>query len=319
MMMKAQLNEWEALAVLLDSGISIEEALTLAFKDASPYLKRLKEGDKNFLFKVKQTDRFSRYLRFFLCVAPMGKAIRMSLYLCAIQNEMIRQIWKDSAYPILLFLMAFLFILFFLSVIFPQMQQMSGIETTNIASMILYAMRFAFFILLTMFCLLSCFILFVYFQKDARKVVIMHFHHKLSFIQDIISYLFASYLAILMDAGIATQDALLLLERLEDESIIYPCIIEVRKLLEQGFSYDKIVDTSTYFSLYFRRYFKIGLRSTNLAQTLRVFLEVQQQHWKKSLKTVGHLLQLFVYGVIAVLVFCVYQMLLMPLDMLNQF
>ena len=55
-----------------------------------------------------------------------------------------------------------------------------------------------------------------------------------------------------------------------------------------------------------------------MPQTLTLFCEQELERWQKQLARGGWILQLCVYAVIAILVFCVYQMLLTPLDMLNQ-
>ena len=122
----------------------------------------------------------------------------------------------------------------------------------------------------------------------------------------------------LMKAGISTHRALLILEQLEEESILYPCIYDIRHLLEKGFSYEKIIETSTYFSSQFARYFQIGYVSDSLMRFLSLYADMQMDRWQKKIKKLGIYLQLIIYGVVAILVFTIYQMLLMPLNMLEQ-
>ena len=312
------LDEWVSLALLLDKGIQLEEALKLSFHDPAPFLDLLKEGKNCFSIDGICTNRFLNYLQFFMHAAPMSHAITSSVQLCKVQRQMIQQFCKESSYPFLLFIMSFVLISFFLSTIFPQMQQSIDAEVNSYALILLNGLLvifLLFFILCVTILLIS---LFLYYQKDARNLFIMHFHHRLPFFQSIISYLFAAYLSSLMQAGLSTLDALSLLERLEAKNVIYPCITEMKHLLEKGFSYEEIIQTSTYFSDRFRHFFAIGQRSSTLMDTLMVFMDIQQKCWQKQLKKGGILLQLSVYVMIAVLVFCMYQMLLMPLDMLNQ-
>ena len=42
--MNVRLDEWSALALLLERGIPLEDALSLAFRDSDPYQKRLRQG-----------------------------------------------------------------------------------------------------------------------------------------------------------------------------------------------------------------------------------------------------------------------------------
>ena len=76
--------------------------------------------------------------------------------------------------------------------------------------------------------------------------------------------------------------------------------------------------TSDYFSAVFQKYFLIGYRASILIQTLQLFMAQELQAWKRHLHAGGIILQLFIYIIIGLLVYSVYQLLLMPLEMLNQ-
>lgn len=62
----------------------------------------------------------------------------------------------------------------------------------------------------------------------------------------------------------------------------------------------------------------IGYRASILIQTLQLFMAQELQVWKRHLHAGGIILQLFIYIIIGLLVYSVYQLLLMPLEMLNQ-
>ena len=303
--MNVRLDEWSALALLLERGIPLEDALSLAFRDSDPYQKRLRQGESCFIDAGGPRNSFERTLSFFLKAAGMASAIRMSVRLCTIRQRLLRQLFKQASYPIVLLVMAFVLVLFFLSSIFPQLQQLSDTSSSSAALLLLQLLRLLFLLILCLLVLLLALSVFLWRQKDVRRICM-------------ISYLFAAYLHELMTAGLSTRQAFAFLEQLEEESMLHSCIIEVRRLLEQGFSYEQIIATSTYFSSRFRRFFLIGHRSSTLPQTLTLFCEQELERWQKQLARGGWILQLCVYAVIAILVFCVYQMLLTPLDMLNQ-
>lgn len=316
--MNVRLDEWSALALLLERGIPLEDALSLAFRDSDPYQKRLRQGESCFIDAGGPRNSFERTLSFFLKAAGMASAIRMSVRLCTIRQRLLRQLFKQASYPIVLLVMAFVLVLFFLSSIFPQLQQLSDTSSSSAALLLLQLLRLLFLLILCLLVLLLALSVFLWRQKDVRRICILRFHSRLPLLQNLISYLFAAYLHELMTAGLSTRQAFAFLEQLEEESMLHSCIIEVRRLLEQGFSYEQIIATSTYFSSRFRRFFLIGHRSSTLPQTLTLFCEQELERWQKQLARGGWILQLCVYAVIAILVFCVYQMLLTPLDMLNQ-
>ena len=105
---------------------------------------------------------------------------------------------------------------------------------------------------------------------------------------------------------------------LEKGSVLYPCVSEMKRLLEEGFSYEEIILTSDYFSPRFCRCFSLGYQSNSLDSLLPLYLQREITLWQKQADRFGALIQLFVYAVIGLLVFSVYQLLLTPLEMLNQ-
>lgn len=268
--------------------------------------------------KIQVPGKFYDYLHFFSQSAPIDQAIGATLRLCRIQKEMLQAIGKKAAYPILLLLMAYLLIFFFLSFIFPQMQQITDSTTPSVSIIVLSAMKYVFTALLILLLVLAGLIVFLHGNVEARAAFLLRFHTRIYFFDHLCAYLFAAFLYELSRQGIATKQAFLLLRRLEQKSLLYPCICELQALLEKGYSYPAVIETCTYFSQAFQRFFKIGYLSGSLEQLLSVFLKQEIELWQKKLQKGGVLLQLIVYGVIALLVFSVYQMMLMPLELLNQ-
>ena len=232
--MNVRLDEWSALALLLERGIPLEDALSLAFRDSDPYQKRLRQGESCFIDAGGPRNSFERTLSCFLKAAGMASAIRMSVRLCTIRQRLLRQLFKQASYPIVLLVMAFVLVLFFLSSIFPQLQQLSDTSSSSAALLLLQLLRLLFLLILCLLVLLLALSVFLWRQKDVRRICILRFHSRLPLLQNMISYLFAAYLHELMTAGLSTRQAFAFLEQLEEESMLHSCIIEVRRLLEQG-------------------------------------------------------------------------------------
>lgn len=317
-MKNAHLNEWKAFGTLLDNGIPLEDAITFAFLKHDILINRLKAGEDLFQNLEGTSKSFERYLHFFLRAAPMSKAILASVKLYSLRKDLMQKICKQMSYPLLLFFMSLLLVSFFLTTIYPQMQEITNMQSAGIA-WILLNFLYMFFLTVIFIALLSIILfIFLWKQMDARKTFIIRYHARMKICKELISYLFAIYMFELMKAGISTHRALLILEQLEEESILYPCIYDIRHLLEKGFSYEKIIETSTYFSSQFARCFQIGYVSDSLMKFLSLYADMQMDRWQKKIKKLGIYLQLIIYGVVAILVFTIYQMLLMPLNMLEQ-
>lgn len=68
--MKFRTNEWKSLAILLENGIGLEEALSLSFRNSDEVMAILNNGGN--ISEVKGIDKnFCYYLRFFSSVASV--------------------------------------------------------------------------------------------------------------------------------------------------------------------------------------------------------------------------------------------------------
>lgn len=173
--MNVRLDEWSALALLLERGIPLEDALSLAFRDSDPYQKRLRQGESCFIDAGGPRNSFERTLSFFLKAAGMASAIRMSVRLCTIRQRLLRQLFKQASYPIVLLVMAFVLVLFFLSSIFPQLQQLSDTSSSSAALLLLQLLRLLFLLILCLLVLLLALSVFLWRQKDVRRICICAF------------------------------------------------------------------------------------------------------------------------------------------------
>lgn len=315
--MKFRTNEWKSLAILLKNGISLEEALSLSFRNCDEIIELLSNGGN--MSEVKGIEKsFCYYFRFFSSVAPMEDAINTSLRLYELRRSIILVIVRQSVYPLLLFCMSFILAFFFLSVIYPQLLEVSQSQPSFLPVLVLNLIRFIFlFFVIFLFLLLTA-LLFLKWNADARCYLIVRFHKYSKVFRSVTSYLFASFLCELMQAGIDTANAFELMQTVEKNSILFPCVQEVKQLLESGFSYEEIIMTSDYFTAVFQKYFLIGHRASILIQTLQLFMTQELQTWKRQLHAGGIVLQIFIYIIIGLLVYSIYQILLMPLEMLNQ-
>ena len=63
----------------------------------------------------------------------------------------------------------------------------------------------------------------------------------------------------------------------------------------------------------------IGIITSSISELLEIFMQQQELIWKKKVKKIGIFIQLLSYSFVAILVLVVYQLMLLPLSMLEQF
>lgn len=301
--------------MLMNKGIALQDAIPIAFSSPETLLAHLQDGAQ-LLDILPQKGMFYQYLRFFSGLCPLPQAIEMADNLCEIRRSLIRQLRSHLTYPAVLFFIAFVLILFFLLHPAADAQIVDGASAAG-ALLVLSVLQASFMLILL--ALLALFILALLLKRNTelRMLVLMRLR-RLPLLRSMISYLFAAFLRELSRQGIATVDALGMLLTLEKGSVLYPCVSEMKRLLEEGFSYEEIILTSDYFSPRFCRCFSLGYQSDSLDSLLPLYLQREITLWQKQADRFGALIQLFVYAVIGLLVFSVYQLLLTPLEMLNQ-
>lgn len=302
--------------MLMNKGITLQDAIPLAFARPQPLLEHLRMGGQ-LLEIIPQQGMFYRYLRFFCELCTLPQAIIIAGSLCDIRHQIFVRMRRHLTYPAVLFFIAFVLILFFLHIILPQMQQIVDSSSSAAALNVLGVLQAVFMIMLVLIAAFLVLALLLSRNAELRTLALIRFR-AFAPLRSLISYLFAAFLHELSSQGIATVDALHMLLTLEKGSLLYPCISEMKRLLEQGFAYDEIILTSDFFSARFCRCFSLGYQSDSLPELLPLYLKREIVRWQKQADRISLFIQIFVYVVIAMLVFSVYQMLLTPLEMLNQ-
>ena len=225
-------EDWRALAMLMNKGIALQDAIPIAFSSPETLLAHLQDGAQ-LLDILPQKGMFYQYLRFFSGLCPLPQAIEMADNLCEIRRSLIRQLRSHLTYPAVLFFIAFVLILFFLHFILPQMQQIVDGASAAGALLVLSVLQASFMLILL--ALLALFILALLLKRNTelRMLVLMRLR-RLPLLRSMISYLFAAFLRELSRQGIATVDALGMLLTLEKGSVLYPCVSEMKRLLESA-------------------------------------------------------------------------------------
>lgn len=130
------------------------------------------------------------------------------------------------------------------------------------------------------------------------------------------SYLFAGYIKELDTCGIATMHAL---QFLQEVPISWMCEMAKRmqKRLEQGEAFLHVLETERLLSKQLYRCLQMRMLTQESDKPMQLYLIQQEQYWNHLLKKCSYLLQGIAYGFVAVLVILVFQILMLPLQMLE--
>lgn len=135
----------------------------------------------------------------------------------------------------------------------------------------------------------------------------------------VISYDYALHSLVLMRRGYSTKQIFESLMKLKDKQLLSFDLNNMIDAFKQGKEMNDIINNQPHFDSKFKYFFKIGYYTNDLENTLQDYCNYQEKEFKSILKKSSKLISFFAYSFIGILVISIYQLLLIPLDMMNQF
>lgn len=211
------------------------------------------------------------------------------------------------AYPLFLFLFSYALILFFSNSIVPSMMtyaENSSFVIIDVLS-VLYTFILLFFIVM--------FLLFI-FRKRIKKL--NQIFSSIYYVKVYQSLLFSYIWKSLLSNGLATFECFRVMEDIPETKdlaqSLNDCLARGSSLLQA------ISDTFKDLNLFYQ-FIETGMASSNLIHLLDIYDQRQEKEMDFILKKISKFIQLFSYLCVAIVVFVFYQVMLLPLNMLNTF
>lgn len=306
-LMKAGYNFLESIQILQIPSKDIEEA----FKEGKDLKEILLDGHKG---------RFYEHLSFFLEISDVANAIDSALTMEEFEKGWIRFLVSFCAYPCFIFLFAYVMMVVFSTSLLPQMIQ--GFELTESSGFLLFCVEALqyFCVFLAIGAVASvCFFLVLYLYKPLRLKVLIRLQNKISLLKDHTSYMFAGYMKVLEKQGVPTKKAMKYMMNVQKDSLFSLCINSCEEQLCNGIDFIDVLQKTEMLNELFHKMIPIGIITSSISELLEIFMQQQELIWKKKVKKIGIFIQLLSYSFVAILVLVVYQLMLLPLSMLEQF
>ena len=319
--LKLNEDQWRYLGMLLEKGYPIKDALLVMDVLTPSIIERLESGEaitKLLLFHQKGV--FYDHLHFFFNRLPLSSAIQTSLAYASFEKNLKKELFQKSAYPIVIFGLAVIALMVFRIAILPMM--LSGFSLKQDTGMMLFLLnvlyQFAWILLLAVMlvvCYLSMHRLIPNIHLRLMKQVILH----VPWAKDYLSYQFCGYLHVLIQEGISTKEVLLFLSQYCKQVLIAECADAIAQQLEKGVAFQEAFANTAFLSKRLLSIIAIGKAVSSFDILLLDFIEQQQSLMKKRMKFISVLIITIAYSYVAVLVITVYQIMLLPLSLLEQF
>lgn len=307
------------ISLLLHKGYSLSSSLMILGR-YEEIEKQLEQGnDFQQFIDFHSKDPFYTSLRFFMEISSLDQAILSAYEYHKVKKQM-RENWlKETTYPLFVLFFSFMVFIFFEIQIYPQLSMMIDAQKGFQLHQLLY---FILSIVVALFVIGSFLLIFLLIMKKCKKEKYQQFYlnylGNFFLIKKIISYDFALHALILMKRGYSTKQILESLTKLKNNTFLQINIQDMMLKLKQGEEMLRVIENQSYLDPTFKQFFKMGYYTQNLENILNDYCEFQRNEFKKLLKISSKIVSGMAYMLIAILVISIYQLLLLPLDMIHQ-
>jgi type II secretory pathway component PulF len=306
-------NELIAFSLLNNKGLSTQTMIRICFKEHKKILEHLNQGeDLISIFCLNQNDSFFILLKALCSKVSFYKAMECLEKLEKSNGKLKKEIGKQIAYPAFIFLFALAMIWFFAGSILPSM----AVYSQGGSSFFIIHLLQAMYTLLFMLALLlgGCYLIFQYSPNPPAFLKRMIL--SLPVIKKIYTVQFALILKTLLEAGLSTNELLDVLKSMKNIKCVAIFYERIESELCKGTPFIEVLSHMPGSDPSFSFYIQSGIESLQLPSLLELYSEQSMFYLQEWAKKVSLYVQLASYSCVGILVLVVYQIMLMPLNML---
>lgn len=303
-------DEIEQFAMLMNQGLPLDTLIHLTFKKDEEIITYLKEGmSLQEIFTLNQKKLYFKYLRILSGKLNLSDALDCVNKIEKSSNTFFETLLKKISYPFFLLIFAFFMILFFSDY---ALVQMKDYISNRMVFVFIHLLKWGFgFAILSM--IFYLFLYYVLFYKYNSKMKC-----PFQLMKKMISLQFVCMYQALDKSYTSTQEILETLACM-DFSVVGKVSNEILVYLKHGKSLEESFLEIEVFDSDFKKMLVYALTSNQMHVFFDLYMKKCILDLEKSVKKISTGIQLFSYMSIGILVLIVYQIMMMPLNMLNQF
>lgn len=303
-------DEIEQFAMLMNQGLPLDTLIHLTFKKDEEIITYLKEGmSLQEIFTLNQKKLYFKYLRILSGKLNLSDALDCVNKIEKSSNTFFETLLKKISYPFFLLIFVFFMILFFSDYVLVQMKDYIS---NRMVFVFIHLLKWGFgFAILSM--IFYLFLYYVLFYKYNSKMKC-----PFQLMKKMISLQFVCMYQALDKSYTSTQEILETLACM-DFSVVGKVSNEILVYLKHGKSLEESFLEIEVFDSDFKKMLIYALTSNQMHVFFDLYMKKCSLDLEKSVKKISTGIQLFSYMSIGILVLIVYQIMMMPLNMLNQF
>lgn len=289
------MDELEQFALLLDSGLDNQTMIEISFKEHEKIINALHQGIPLIHILSSQKGKTFETIHLLSKHLSLKETLQALHTLSQATSKLFSNFFKECIYPVFMFLFSYGMVLFFSHILLPAMKEYTDANSF----VIMYILEIIYSTILFVLILLLIF----------RKF----FWTKLELIKKITTIRFAILLDSLLTISLPTSQALEILSQYQS---IQQISLPLFENLQKGKTILEILRSIPTLDTSFIPLFQIGLE-TNTSKLLKIYISKTSFTLSKEIKRISIAIQIMAYSSVGLMVLLVYQIMLMPLNMLN--
>ena len=262
---------------------------------------------------------YRRYFNNFIRYLPVLESMRISVELATHEEKMKQKMMKDMVYPVVMLFVMFIGMYLFNGFVFPQMMTLMTSFEINVTSYYFLRSFIQLLSWLVTILLVVGLLLWVVFQEPNRKCWL--YRVLVKYVPDSLmvqkaSAEFARYFLECVRVRISTIQTMKILLDIKEKPLVGLIARELNESLSKGESFEETLHTP-YVEHALQQFFQIAIHGSNCEKMLEGYLVMNQQRHIKQVRIFTRSVQLLCYGAIGLILLVVYQILMLPMQMLQ--
>lgn len=262
---------------------------------------------------------YRRYFNNFIRYLPVLESMRISVELASHEEKMKQKMMKDMVYPVVMLFVMFIGMYLFNGFVFPQMMTLMTSFEINVTSYYFLRSFIQLLSWLVTILLVVGILLWVVFQEPNRKCWL--YRVLVKYVPDSLmvqkaSAEFARYFLECVRVRISTIQTMKILLDIKEKPLVGFIARELNESLSKGESFEETLHTP-YVEHSLQQFFQIALHGSNCEKMLEGYLVMNQQRHTKQVRIFTRSVQLSCYGTIGLILLVIYQILMLPMQMLQ--
>lgn len=312
---------------LLEAGYSIEEALRLCqqmihYHVIDEMLEQLNHGEsiENILLNSSLPHLFCEYFRFFQNKNCLSEAIKKSLDICIMKEEYQNKLKSKLTYPSILVTFLFLFSLFVVFMLLPNVNQL--FSSFQIEKSFHIEILFGFFYFIPSFIIGAVFIalylvlrLIYALKHKLYRIIEMYLKWPIFklILQKYFSLKFALYFHELLSEDIDSTSVISILNEQMTDSDLKIILYEINNRLYGGENLEEILEDFEYFDDLFISFFQMYMKNPQQRHSLSYYIQVTYEYLDYCIERFLKYLIPMIYGFVALFVITIYIAIIIPM------